>query len=617
MGPLKVSDISVAGLDLVVILLYLILILWAGVYLTKLASKNVDSYFLGGRRIPWWLLGVSGTSCYFDVTGVMWTIAYFYIMGQKFMWIQWEWGFVIMLGFFATYIGKWLRRSKVVTGGEWMTIRFGTGPAGESARTAAAVLALTIAVAFIGFAEYGCGQFMHMFIPDDVLSKVAPQSLMEAVGSPHLLAITLMTVTGIYTIAAGLYGVVLTNVIQFAIILLGSIILIFKAVAMSSKEVIAQNVPAEWFLFRPLYQWDHLQQWEISQGYYILGLLIIIWLAKGCLLGMGGPQQLYDMQRFLSARSPREASKAGMLWGICLTPMFMLSSAIGVIGIMKWGGQLPHPENLYPVVIGTLLPIGIKGLVLAGLLSAFMSTFASTVNAAASYLVRDLYQNYLRPKASQKEVIHASRVSSIIIIVAGILIGMQATNIDVIFAWIMMVLGSAVLVPNILRWFWWRFNGAGYAVGTLIGVGASIITAIFFAEVPLYKTFPVLLGISFASTVLATIFSRPTDSKILEDFYQRIRPAGFWKPVRNAIQADGKILHRESFVLDIIAGLIAAVMFHAIYLISTYLCTKQWSEVAMSCGVIIVSAILLYFVWYKQLPDKDEDVELTPVADEY
>ena len=103
-------------IDLVIIGFYLVAILIAGIYLTRLASRNIDSYFLGGRQIPWWLLGLSGTASYFDVSGVMWTIAFFYIMGLRFMWIQWEWGFVIMLAAFAAYMGKWLRRSKVLTG---------------------------------------------------------------------------------------------------------------------------------------------------------------------------------------------------------------------------------------------------------------------------------------------------------------------------------------------------------------------------------------------------------------------------------------------------------------------------------------------------------------------
>jgi len=164
MDPLSLEPITVGRIDLTVIAVYLVVIVLAGVYLTRLASRNIDSYFLGGRNMPWWLLGLSGTASYFDVTGVMWTIAFFYIMGQRFLWIQWEWGFITM-ACFAAFMGKWLRRSNVMTGAEWMVIRFGDGPAGQFARTAYAVMAVVVAVAFIGFAEYGCGQFFHVFVP--------------------------------------------------------------------------------------------------------------------------------------------------------------------------------------------------------------------------------------------------------------------------------------------------------------------------------------------------------------------------------------------------------------------------------------------------------------------
>ncbi|MHC4654581.1 MAG: sodium:solute symporter family transporter [Planctomycetota bacterium] len=600
MDELDLQQISIHWADLLVIGVYLAVILVSGTYLTRLASRGIDSYFLGGRRIPWWLLGVSGTSCYFDVTGVMWTIAFFYIMGQRFMWIQWEWGFAIMLGFFAAYIGKWLRRSKVVTGAEWMNIRFGRGPAGELARTASAILAIVISVAFIGFAEYGCGHFVNKFIPQL---------------RPHTLAIILMTITGVYTIAAGLFGVVLTNVIQFCIILVGSFILIIKAVSMSSYEVVAREVPPAWFGFLPQWNWQHLANWEISEGFQLFILMSLVWVAKGFFLAAGGPQQLYDMQRFLSARSPREACKAGMLWGAALTPMFMVSAAVGVIGIIRWGGRLPHPEHLYPVVIGTMLPIGIKGLVLAGLLSAFMSTFASTVNAGASYLVRDIYNNLLRPKASNRELVRAGRICSVIIIIAGILVGMQAKNIDTIFSWIMMTLGTAVLMPNILRWFWWRFDGFGYAVGTLIGIAASFIVVIFFNEIPIYKTFPVLFVVSTASSILASLLSKPADMETLKDFYRRIRPAGIWKPVKESVLAQNPEFKRDSFTLDLLSGITAAVGFQSLYLVSTYICTKQWKAVALSLVVMAVCAFILYFTWFKHLPDKSEDVELAPVSD--
>ncbi len=297
---------------------------------------------------------------------------------------------IVMLGFFATYIGKWLRRSKVVTGAEWMNVRFGTGPAGQFARTASALLAIVISVAFIGFAEYGCGHFVSKFITSQTSIGQSLESFLPGITLNHKLAIILISITGVYTIAAGLFGVVLTNVIQFCIILVGSVILIAKAVSISDYQTITQQVPPEWFSFIPQWDWQHLANWEISEGFRLFILMSLVWVAKGFFLAAGGPQQLYDMQRFLSARSPREACKAGMLWGAALTPMFMVSAAVGVIGIMKWGGKLTHPEHLYPVVIGTMLPIGIKGLVLAGLLLAVAALALAALNFGETFSFEQL-----------------------------------------------------------------------------------------------------------------------------------------------------------------------------------------------------------------------------------
>jgi len=593
MDPLSTQPISVAAVDLAILAVYLVVVFFAGIYLTRLASRDIDAYFLGGRSMPWWLLGVSGTSAYFDVTGVMWTIAFFYIMGQRFFWIQWEWGFVAMVGCFAAFMGKWLRRSKVITGAEWMIIRFGGGPAGRFARTSYAVLAVVIAVAFAGFAEYGGGQFLHAFLPQY---------------EPHPLAVTLIIITAAYTILGGLYGVVLTDLIQFGLILLGSSILIAKAVSMSSYDALAQAVPADWFQFTPVWHWDYLEHWEMTQGYSLFLLGAVVWVVKGMLLSVGGPQQLYDMQRFLAARSPRDAAKAGMLWGVALTPMFMVAAAVGVIGLMKWGGNLPRPERLYPVVIGNVLPQGLKGLVLAGLLSAFMSNFSATVNAGAAYLVRDGYQPLVRPRASDRELIHASRVSSGLVALGGILVGVQAKNIDVIFAWIMMTLGTAVLMPNVLRWFWWRFNGWGYAVGTLCGVVSAIVAALRFSDVPVHVSFFIFLAISAVTCIAASLLTPPTELETLKDFYRRIHPPGFWGPVKAAVLAADPNTPSDRFARDFFCLLVSIVGLHALYMSSCYLCTKQWAAFAWAWAVVAAAAVVCYFVWYKNLPPKHEGV---------
>lgn len=593
MDPLSQQVITVGSLDLAIIAAYLVVVLIAGVLLTRMASTDIDSYFLGGHSMPWWLLGVSGTSAYFDVTGVMWTIAFFYIMGHRFFWIQWEWGFVAVVACFAAFMGKWLQRSRVVTGAEWMTIRFGDGTAGRFARSAYAVLAVVVAVAFAGFAEYGGGQFLHAFLPQY---------------NPHTLAVSLIVITVIYTVMGGLYGVVVADVIQFSLILVGSAILIIKALGMSSYEALAEAVPPEWFNMEPVWQWDHLTHWEVTEGYTLLFLLSAVWVTKGMLLSVGGPQQLYDMQRFLAARSPRDAAKAGMLWGVALTPMFMVAAAVGVIGLMKWGGNLPHPERLYPVVIGSMLPVGLKGLVLAGLLSAFMANFSATVNAGAAYLVRDGYQQLVRPKASDQELIHASRIASGLVALAGILVGMQAKNIDVIFAWIMMILGTAVLMPNFFRWFWWRFNGWGYAVGTICGVVAAIISAIWFAHLPVYISFFIFLTLSIVVSVGASLLTPPTEMDTLVDFYRRIRPPGFWGPVKKVVLAKNPDTPMDSFSRDLACLGVIMIGLHSLYAASCYACTKVWSSFATTCAIVVLCTFILYFLWYKNLPDKDERV---------
>lgn len=588
MDALQIQNINVHWVDLSIIGIYLVIILIAGTYLTRLASRGITSYFLGGRQIPWWFLGISGTASWFDVAGVMWMVAFFYIMGPRYMWPCWKWG-SLALPFFAAYVAKWVRRSRVLTGAEWMVLRFGKGPGGESARVAFALLRIVTYVGMIGFAEYGCGHFFHKFIPSV---------------NPDVLAISLMTATAIYTIAAGLYGVVLTNIIQFSIILIGSFILITKAIGMASYQTVANQVTPEWFGIVPISNWAHLENWELTDELAPFLLLTFFWIAKGLMQSIGGEASPV----FLAARSSRDASKAAMLWGFALTPMFMVSAAVGVIGLINWGGNVSEPNDLYPVVIGTMLPIGVKGLVLAGLLSAFMSTFSAFINGGAAFIVRDIYQNFFRPNAGNKELVLTGRISSGALVVIGILIGLQAENIDTILDWIMMTLGATYLVPNILRWFWWRFNGQGYASGILVGIVASIAVARFFGNVSSYITFSSLLLISGATSIIVTLLTQSVGIETLKEFYKRTKPAGWWKPIKNIVKAESSVLPKDSFLMDIFTVIIGVVCLQSLYLASTYACTHQWKTFTISIIITFGCCVGLYFTWYKHLPDKNEDV---------
>jgi SSS family solute:Na+ symporter len=611
MQELVLEGISVSNLDIFVVAVYLIAIIVIGALLSRIANKSVDAYFLGGRQMPWWLLGLSGTACYFDVSGVIWTIGIFYVMGQQFFWPQFMWGYVIALACFATFMGKWLRRSGALTGAEWMEFRFGTGTQGVLARFSYAIMAVTISVAFVGFAEYGCGSFVSVFIPlpDYFASSWIGDNW------PHVLSIAVMGLTTIYTVSAGMIGVGFTGFIQFFIVLLGSGVLIYKAIEIGSYDAIAAEVPPEWFQFTPVTTWPRLGGWTLTESWVLLLPVTLTWVLKGAALGVGGPQQLYDLQRFLAAKTPREASLTGMIWGIGMVPMFMVSAAVGAIGLVKWGGELSNPEMLYPLVVGTMLPSGIKGLVLAGLLSAFMSTFSATVNAGASYATNDLYAKFVNPSARQSTLVRVSWISSLLIVVGGIQVGMSASNINTIFEWIMMVLGTAVLVPNVLRWYWWRFNGMGFTVGTLVGVAASIVSVFAFPATPSYLSFPVLLGISIIASVAATLATAPTDEAVLQEFYRRVQPFGWWGPFKKEAKAAGnsrQLPSGEHFGWDAISTLLTVVALQSLYLMSSYAVTHQWSEFVIAGLLTAICAIGLYFTWYLKLPDPLEGVSDFP-----
>ncbi len=177
---------------------------------------------------------------------------------------------------------------------------------------------------------------------------------------------------------------------------------------------------------------------------------------------------------------------------------------------------------------------------------------------------------------------------------------MTATDINMIFEWIMMVLGTGVLVPNVLRWFWWRFNGIGFAVGTLCGVFAGILVPVLFPDVEPHMTFLILLAISSASSVAATLASSPTESHVLDAFYDRIHPAGAWGPVRRRNANPPR--KGEGFGWDLLSAAITAIGLQALYLMSTYAVTHQWTAFANAALTVVGCGILLYFTWFKKLP---------------
>lgn len=196
------------SLDYAVIILYFAAMIGLGFWYRKRASRDIEAYFLGDKSMHWLLLGMSGSVSYFDVTGTMWIVSILFVLGMRSMWVHWMWGFLIG-AFCMAYMGKWCRRSNVMTGAEWMVTRFGEGRGGLLARTAAAGLAVFTTASMIGYAFQGIGKFASVYIGFP----------------PAACAVLIFSITTLYCLLGGLYSVVLTDVVQTVILTLASVLI--------------------------------------------------------------------------------------------------------------------------------------------------------------------------------------------------------------------------------------------------------------------------------------------------------------------------------------------------------------------------------------------------------
>ncbi|MFC2161956.1 hypothetical protein ACFLRX_09930, partial [Acidobacteriota bacterium] len=530
------------AIDSTIVIFYFIAVIGLGFWYRKRASLSLESYFLGGKKLPWLALAMSGSVSNFDITGTMWIVSIMFVLGMKSMWHHWMWGF-LMGAFFLSYMGKWVRRSNVLTAAEWMRTRFGDDSAGRLARTAYASMAVLTLASFVGYAFQGIGKFASVYIPLE----------------PNLLAVLIIGVTTLYVLLGGLFSVVVTDVIQTVVLSVGSLAIAFIAWLKLTPEGLAE-IPDGFTSLRVPWKLTELSGTENASQFEFFGALVIVWIMKGLLMNAGGPAQMYDFQRFLAARNERDAAKLGAAWSVFLVVRWAFVMGIVLLALTGVSG-VTDSEKVMPLVLKDFLPVGVRGIVVAGLLAAFMSTFSSTVNSGASFIVRDLWQPFKKKQSTERQAVHFSYFATVLLVLFGILIGFQSDSITEIWSWMMMALGGGVLIPNVLRWYWWRMNGWGYALGTFGGILLSLIS-LFYSTVPDYVVFPLIVTASLLLSVMGSLVTRPVDKKQLIEFYRSIRPFGLWKPVQEysglvASERDNKNEKASRSLLNVIFGMIA------------------------------------------------------------
>ena len=592
---------SIHPIDITILVLYLIAVVSIGIYLSTRASQNLDTYFLAGRSIPWYILGVSNSSSMFDITGTMWLVLMFLVYGVKGAWIPWIWPTFNQI-FLMVYLSIWIRRSNVLTGSEWITTRFGNGKGAELSRISVLVFAMVSVIGFLAYAFQGIGKFASVFFPFDI--------------SPELYAITFMGITTIYVVLGGMYSVVFTDLIQFTLLTIVSFVIGFIAFTRVTPEALHAVIPNGWLDLA--FTWELDLDWNdlipaannqiMADGWNLFTIFFMMMIFKGILISLAGPTPGYDMQRILAAKTPREAGLMSAIVSVCQIPRWFMIVGITTLALVYFSNDLIAMgdnvdfELVLPWVISEFLPVGLVGFVLAGMLAAFMSTFDSTVNAGAAYLVNDVYKRYFNPNAPTDVYIKASYIASFLIVAVGIAFGFMSESVNSVTQWIVSGLFGGYTAPNILKWHWWRFNGFGYFYGMIAGVLAALIMPMALPELSPLNAFPFILILSGIAGISGSLMTAPDDDKTLEEFYKNVRPWGFWKPILNKIQSsDPNVRKNDKFYRDMFNIFIGMVWQINMVLVPIYLLVYEYTAFTVSLILVIGTTLILKKNWYDKL----------------
>ncbi|MET0298845.1 MAG: sodium:solute symporter, partial [Flavitalea sp.] len=430
----------------------------------------------------------------------------------------------------------------------------------------------------------------------------------------HFYGIVFTLFAMFYSILGGMHSIVLGDVIKYAIMTIAcTSIGIIAAIHLHDKQL---NVPEGWT--NPFFGVDLGMSWNginadadkkiQNDGFGLFGIFFMMMLFKGAFASLAGPAPNYDMQKVLSTRSPKDASKMSGFVSIILLPVrYSMIIGLTVLGLLYYNqldldtaGNVDF-EKVLPSAINNFLPAGILGLTLTGLLGAFMGTFSGTLNAAQAYIINDVYLKYVDPLASNRKIIRMNYLVGILVVVIGFILGFFAKDVNSVLQWIVGALYGGYIAANMLKWYWWRFNANGFYYGMMSGIVAALIFPYLFDGLPLYS-WPYLFLISLTGSVAGTYLAPPTDITVLKNFYTNVRPWGAWKPVRDLVLAENpEFIVNKRFKLDmfnVVLGIIAQL---CLTILPMYLVLWLKLPLLITVVLLLIIIIILKKTWWNKL----------------
>lgn len=649
---------ALAQIDYIIIFAYFALTMLVGLIMTRKASSDIDEYFLAGRSMPWYMLGVAGMSLWFDLTGTMIITSFLYLLGPRGLFIEFRGGAVLVLAFLLVYAGKWHRRSGCMTLAEWMTYRFGSGKAADVVRTMTALMNIILTVGMLAYLVRGTSLFMGLFFP----------------WTPTTCTLILVAGTTLYTMLSGFYGVVLTDVVQGIIIMVACVLVGVIAWQMvpdaAGLAAVAQQVTgnSDWTSSAMSF---HTTMPKGYEQYSDLFMFAMFYLLRNVLGGMG---QGFE-PRYFAARNDRECGLQSLLQGVSVMlrwPMMIgfavmgiylvkeaypdmgviaqttdlikqhypqigenawhdLTSKIanhpaqfpalveGLKGILGsgWADKLPligfhgtiNPENILPAVLLTKTPAGLKGFIIVSMFAALMSTFTGTVNGASAFFVKDIYQLWVRPKAGNRELIGLSYFSTVAVVVLGFAMGIYAESINDLWSWIIMGLTAGTIAPYMLRLYWWRCNAWGIAGGILLGGAGAIIQRAIDPKMVEWQQFILMTTLSFVGTIGGSLLTAPTPMDRLRHFYRTTRPFGWWGPVQATFTPAEVAELTKEHKNDILAVPFVLIWQVTLFLLPMQLVIKSYGSFWKTMPLFLVGVAGMYWFWWRNLPQDEPQAE--------
>jgi len=601
-------------LDILILVFYLIMMVFIGWYYRNKARLNKESYLMGGKKLPWYMLGLSDASDMFDISGTMWMVSLCFVYGLKSIWIPWLWP-VFNQVFNMMFLAKWLRRSNADTGAEWLATRFGLkGQGVKASHNVTVVFALIGCLGFLAYGFIGLGKFVEIFIPWNIVEPYVPFSV-SAQYVPHFYGILFTLFATFYSILGGMHSIVLGDVIKYIIMTIGCIAIGYIAFTHLQSQSI--QTPKGWA--NPFFGWKLELDWSnivsdankkiADDGYGLFGLFFMMMLFKGVFASLAGPAPNYDMQKVLSTSSPKDASKMTGFVSIILLPVrYTMVIGLTVLALLYYKQlDLSSPtgtdfERILPAAINSFLPVGVLGIVLTGLMGAFMGTFSGTLNAAQAYIVNDIYLKYVKPEASTKQIMTMNYLTGLVVVVVGVFLGFFARDVNSILQWIVSGLYGGYIAANMLKWYWWRFNANGFFWGMLAGIAGALVFSHFFSGIEFLYYFPVLFVISIIGALVGTYSAPPTDEQVLKSFYRTVRPWGFWKPVHELVVAESpEFKANKRFKLDMFNVALGILAQLCLTVLPMYFILWMKTPLIITIVLIAIIGLILKRTWWNKL----------------